>query len=90
MKVAQADEEAPASITITCEVELTQEEAIHILFTGYDSAHRLVVCEIMTFASESEMTRTLSRENWPECEETCIFWLEGDYTPLGDKIGLDW
>lgn len=90
MKVAQADEEAPASITITCEVELTQEEAIHILFTGYDSAHRLVACEIMTFASESEMTRTLSRENWPECEETCIFWLEGDYTPLGDKIGLDW
>lgn len=56
-------------------------ETVHILFTGYDS-ERMVVCETMSFTSQSQMSATLSLKNWPTCDRIQVFLLEGAYAPF--------
>lgn len=90
MTVETDTEEVPAAVTITVPEAMVAEEDLHILFTGYDDLHRMVVCQAMHFTSESQMTQTLSRENWPECKTTRIYWLEGDFAPFCTATSLGW
>ena len=90
MAVEKDQEEVPLSITISVPETLVEEEDIHILFTGYDDLHRMVVCQAMHFTSESQMTQTLRRENWPDCKTTQIYWLEGDFAPFCTATSLGW
>jgi len=80
-------------ITVTCP-ELPKSEtaetpaAIHVLFTGFDEQFRMVVCETMTFTSESDATQTLTLANWPQCSMISAFWLEGNLAPFCTAMDL--
>ena len=68
-------------------VEAEAFETVHILFTGYDNG-RMVVCETMSFTSESQLTATLNLENWPQCDRIQVFLLEGAYTPFCPELSI--
>ena len=64
--------------------------AIHVLFTGFDDQFRMVVCETLTFTSESEaqQTVTLAYKLWSECTYISAFWLEKDFAPFCTAMEL--
>lgn len=76
------------TVTVTRPAGAGEEDAIHVMFTGFDSANRMVICQTMTFSSEEEMTETLQLKNWPDCVRIDVFLLGDNYAPFCESILL--
>lgn len=87
--------EGDKTVTVSCpalpKTGTTEEPAaIHVLFIGFDELYRMVVCETLTFTSESQakQTVTLEMEKWSDCAMISAFWLEKDFAPFCPVMDL--
>lgn len=83
VQLALAEDTCTVNIArpVLSEAEETAFETVNILFTGYNG-DRMVVCQPMSFTSQSQLSATLDVKNWPQCDRIQVFLLEGDYAPF--------